>query len=269
MFDGRENKMEDHIGTEKIVHGQQWGTLHGGYFSDPAIARPLIEAAKGILAKSPADIVVDLGGGTGFLLSQLAFHGIGSGIALVNVDCSEAQLDLTDENSISSVCTSIGGFRRSTIAAEQKRCFFLMRSVLHYLGESGVTPLLRHLRDQAKEGEFFLHQSASFDNEDEAVCLNSLYKQMHTHKWYPTVNDLKKRLADSGWRVTATTPTHTLLLTSDDLGRRYALDASDLVRIRDTMARAFGKTNGVFRITPSGFHANLHYHIYTCKAVSF
>ncbi|MCX5848537.1 MAG: hypothetical protein NTW65_03720 [Deltaproteobacteria bacterium] len=142
-----------------------------------------------------------------------------------------------------------------------------MRSVLHYLGENGVTPFLRHLRDQAKEGEFFLHQSASFDNENDSACLNDLYRHMRTHKWYPTVNDLTKRLADSGWRVIATTPAPTLLLTSDDLGLRYALNTNDLVRIRDTMARAFGEMNSVFQITPSGFQANLHYHIYTCVAV--
>jgi O-methyltransferase involved in polyketide biosynthesis len=188
-------------------------------------------------------------------------------VALVNVDCSEAQLDLIDKNSISSVCTSIGGFRRSAIAAEQKRCFFLMRSVLHYLGENGVTPLLHHLRDQARKGEVFLHQSAAFNNEKEAACLNALYRHMRTHKWYPTVKDFKKRLADSGWRVTATTPAPTLLLTSEDLGRRYDLDTSDLVRIRDTMTRIFGERNSVFQITPSGFHANLHYQIYTCVAV--
>jgi hypothetical protein len=148
--------MEDHIGTEKIVHGQHWGTLHGGYFSDPAIARPLIEAAKIILVKTRADVIVDLGGGTGFLLNQLASHKIGADVTMVNVDCSEAQLDLIDANSISSVYTSIGEFKRSTIENGQKRCFFLMRSVLHYLGENGVTPLLRHLRDQAGEGEFAL-----------------------------------------------------------------------------------------------------------------
>lgn len=260
--------MEDNIGTEKIVHGQYWGTLHGGYFSDPAIARPLVETAKGILAKSPADFVVDLGGGTGFLLNQLASHGIGADVELVNVDCSEAQLDLIDKNSISPVCTSIGTFRRNAIATGQKRFFFLMRSVLHYLGENGVTPLLHHLRDQAREGEFFLHQSASFDNEEEAACLNALYRHMRIDKWYSTVNDLKKRLSDSGWSVTATAPAPTLLLTSDNLGWRYALDTNDLVRIRDTMARTFGKMNSVFQITPSGFHAKLNYQIYTCVAVS-
>ena len=147
--------MEYHIGTEKIVHGRHWGKLHGGYFSDPAIARPFIETAKRILAKSPADFIVDMGGGTGFLLSQLALHEIGSEVALVNVDCSEAQLDLIDENSISSVCTSIAEFRRSAIATGQKRCFFLMRSVLHYLGENGVTPFLRHLRDRQRKTSFF------------------------------------------------------------------------------------------------------------------
>jgi hypothetical protein len=55
-----------------------------------------------------------------------------------------------------SVRLEIGEFRHSTITNGQKRCFFLVRSVLHYLGENGVTPLLRHLRDQAGEGEFAL-----------------------------------------------------------------------------------------------------------------
>jgi len=259
--------MEDHIGTEKVVHGRQWGVLHGGYFSDSTIARPLVETARGILAKSPADVVVDLGGGTGFLLSQLASHGVGADSALVNVDCSEAQLALINEEGISSVCTSIGGFRRGDVAAGDKRFFYMMRSVLHYHGENGLSPLLRHLRDQAEEGEFFVHQSASFDNEEEAACLNALYRHMRTRKWYPTVNDLKRRLADSGWRVTAVIQSPSLLLTSDDLGRRYALDTNDIWRIRDMMARAFGEMNSVFRLTPSGFHADLHYRIYTCVAV--
>ena len=187
--------MEDYIGTEKVVHGQRWGELHGGYFSNHSIARPLVETARGILARSPADVVVDLGGGTGFLLSQLASQGVGT--ALVDVDCSEPQLALTDKEGILRLCKSIMGFRRADIAARDKRLFFIMRSVLHYLGEKGLSTLLLHLRDQAEEGEFFVHQSASFDSEEEAACLNALYRHMRTHKWYPTVEDLMKRLADS------------------------------------------------------------------------
>ena len=259
--------MEDYIGTEKVVHGRRWGAFHGGYFSDPTIARPLVETARGIMAKSPADMIVDVGGGTGFLLSQFASQDIGAGAALVDVDCSEPQLAQTDKESILRVCTSIMDFRRGDIAVADKRLFFVMRSVLHYLGETGLSPLLRHLREQAKEGEIFMHQSASFDNDQEAACLNTLYRYMHTRKWYPTVNDLEKYLSGSGWRVTAKVQAPPLLLTSDDLGQRYALDISDIRRIRDMMAREFGETNRVFQLTPSGFHANLHYWIYTCVAV--
>jgi SAM-dependent methyltransferase len=259
--------MEDYLGTEQVVHGQRWGAFHGGYFSDPAIARPLIETARDILAESPTDMVVDVGGGTGFLLSQLASRGIGTGATLVDVDCSEPQLAQTDVHAILRVCTSITDFRRGDIATEDSRLFFMMRSVLHYLGESGLSPLLRHLRDQATEGEFFVHQSASFDNKNGADCLNALYQHMHTHKWYPTVDDLESRLANSGWRVTAMTPAPPLLLTSDDLAHRYALDKSGVAHISEMMAREFGESNPVFRLTPSGFDANLHYWIYTCVAV--
>ena len=260
--------MEEHLGTETVVHGRRWAALHGGYFSDPTIARPLVETVKGILTKSPADVVVDLGGGTGFLLSQLRAQGVGADAALLNVDCSEAQLALSDGEDIPSVRTEIDRFRRSDVASRERRVFFMMRSVLHYYGEDGLSPLLCSLRDQAEAGEFFVHQTASFDNEKEAACLNALYRLMRTHKWYPMVNDLRRRLTDSGWRVTDTTPAPSLQLTSDDLGRRYALNASDIACIRDMMAREFGGMSGVFRLTPTGFHANLPYRTYTCLAVS-
>lgn len=259
--------MEDYLGKEKVVHGQRWGAFHGGYFSDPAIARPLVETARALLAHSPTDMVVDVGGGTGFLLSQLASQGIGAGATLVDVDCSEMQLAQADRHDILRVCTSITEFRRKEIATGEKRLFYMMRSVLHYLGENGLSPLLAHLRDQAREGEIFVHQSASFANESEASCLNTLYRHMRTHKWFPTATDLQKRLADSGWRVIATTPAPPLLLTSEDLAQRYALEKSEITRIGEMMAREFGEANSVFRLEPSGFLANLHYWIYTCVAV--
>lgn len=259
--------MEEYIGTETVVHGRRWDTLHAGYFSDSATARLLVGTVKGILVKSPADVVVDLGGGTGFLLSQLRLQGVGVDAALVNVDCSEAQLALSNKEFISSVCTSLSSFKRGDVASEDSRVFFMMRSVLHYFGEEGLSPFLCHLRGQAEAGEFFVHQTASFDNREEAACLNALYRHMRTQKWYPTVNDLQRRMADSGWRVMDTIPAPSLLLTSNDLGRRYALGTSDIAFIRDMMAREFGEMSGVFRLTPSGFHANLHYRIYTCVAV--
>ncbi len=131
--------------------------------------------------KRPADVVVDLGGGTGFLLSQLAACGAVGGATLVNVDCSAAQLALAGGKGIRHVHASIGEFQRAHLAGLGKRFFYLMRSVLHYFGQDGLSPVLQHLRDQTVEGEFFLHQSASFDDEQEAACLNALYRHMHTH----------------------------------------------------------------------------------------
>ena len=85
---------------------------------------------------------------------------------------------------------------------------------------------------------------------------------------HPTVDDLEKRLMDSGWRVTATIQAPALLLTSDGPGaRRYALDKGDIARICDIMARAFGGSNRVFKLTPSGFNASLRYRIYTCVTI--
>jgi hypothetical protein len=258
--------MKDYIGSEKAVHGQQWGAIHAGYFSDPAVARPLVETVKDILAKAPADVVVDVGGGTGYLLSQLALHKVGAGAKLVNVDCSEAQLSLMDKKVIVPVRAAIGEFRRRDISDENRRFFFIMRSVLHYSGENGLLPLLLHIRSQAKAGEFFVHQSASFACEEEADCLNALYSRMRTHKWYPTITGLKRHLAEAGWLVTAEIPAPPLSLASDDLSRRYALDVNDIMRIRDTMSAEFGGMSSVFQLTPSGFHANLHYRIYICVA---
>lgn len=258
--------MDDYLGREKGVHGQAWDTVHGGYFSDPAVARPLVEAAASLLAKAPADVVVDLGGGTGFLLSQLAACAAVGSATLVNVDCSEVQLALAEGKGIRYVHASIGEFQRSRLAGLGKRFFYLMRSVLHYFGQDGLSPVLRHLRDQAREGEFFLHQTASFDKEEEAACLNALYRHMRTHKWYPTVDDLQRRLAQAGWHVTAVTAASPLLLASDELGRRYALDPQEIQHIRDRMAREFGDRDDVFELTSSGFQARLHYRIYMCVA---
>jgi hypothetical protein len=258
--------MEELIGTEAVVHGRQWGTLHGGYFADSAGARPLVEAVVAVLEKSPADVVVDLGGGTGFLLSQLQARGVGAATVLLNVDCSEVQLALSDEAGIASVCTPVGSFRRADAAPEGGRVCFLMRSLLHYFGEDGLTPILRYLREQAADGECFVHQTASFADAAEAACLNALYRYMRIGKWYPTADELGRRLADSGWRVTDISPAPTLVLTSEDLARRYALDAADLASIGDLMVREFGPENGVFRVTPSGFEADLHYRIFSCLA---
>jgi len=258
--------MNEQTGKEELVYGAQWCELHGGYFSDPAIALPFVERVKELLIETRADIVADLGGGTGFLLSQLAHQELCEGLALVNLDCSDVQLASAREAGITCVRALVTDFCRSDVGPEKKRFFFMMRSVLHYFGETGLLPVLLHLHDQAKEGEIFLHQTASFEAKKDAACLNTLYGYMHLGKWYPTVSELKGSMSKAGWRLTDVSAAPALLLTSDDLARRYALQMADVMRIRNVMEQEFGWQSSVFGVLPNGFWAKLHYRIYTCVA---
>jgi hypothetical protein len=258
--------MAGKLGAEQAVHGPFWARMHGGYFSDPETARPLVEAVRQIHAESRPDVVVDLGGGTGFLLVQLKASGLGSESALVNLDCSAAQLKAAGGAEIFSVHGSVDGFRRDEVVPAGRTALWLMRSVLHYAGENGLDPVLRHLRSQAAPGEFWLHQTACFEREEDAACLNALYRKMRTEKWYPAVGDLRDRLESSGWRVEDVRPAPTLHLDSAELGRRYALDGAELRRIGQEMALEFDGRREVFRSAPAGFQADLHYRIFICAA---
>jgi len=78
--------------------------MHEGYFADMAIAAPLIETITRHLSGSQADIIVDLGGGTGFILLELAARGVTANMTPVNLDCSAIQLE-TMEQMVSPVST--------------------------------------------------------------------------------------------------------------------------------------------------------------------
>lgn len=254
------------FGPEQAVHGSSWGRMHGGYFSDPEVARPLVAAVRDVWAAARPDVVVDLGGGTGFLLAQLRQAGLGTGALLVDLDGSAPQLAEAAKAGLACVHGAVDGFRREEVAPAGRAALWLMRSVLHYAGEEGLDPLLRHLRAQASPGEFWVHQTACFERAEDAACLNALYRQLRTGKWYPTVAELRKRLAAQGWTVTEERPAATLVLDSDELGLRYGTDAAGLQAIGKTLSAEFGEPNEVFRFAPVGFQADLRYRTFICRA---
>lgn len=258
--------MDEQIDREIGIHGREWDSLHEGYFSDAHIARTLINNIKDAIAMFRPEIIVDLGGGTGFLLSELSQH-ISNDIRLVNLDCSDAQLEMARSRGIHSLCGSIDTFRRSDIDKEGKRFLYTMRSVLHYYGQNGLIPALKHIRSQAKEGEVFIHQTASFDHAIDAVCMNLIYEKMRTNKWYTTIEELSRDLTNTGWAVTSVSPISSLPLTSHDLARRYKLDEGTVQHICDDITKIFGEKENVFRLCEGGFRAYLHYQIYVCTAV--
>jgi len=254
------------FGPEQLVHGQPWGHLHGGYFSDPGVARPLVETILKAAQESRPDIIIDLGGGTGFLLSQLRKSGMGAKTGLVDLDSSEAQLSEAGRLGIACARGTVDGFCRREVVPAGQKALFAMRSVLHYSGEAGLTPLLRHIRAQALTGEYWVHQTACFVREEEADGLNALYRKMRTDKWYPALADLRERLAETGWQVESVLPAPALHLDSDELGLRYGLDSAEIRRIGAEMAKEFGAENVIFQLRPGGFRAALHYHIFICRA---
>jgi hypothetical protein len=252
---------------ECVIHGDSWDTFHGGYFSDPAVAGPLVQRILSAAATSKPRVIVDLGGGTGYVLSQLRAAGLGAGISLVNLESSEAQIATACKAGL--VCTrgSVDAFGREGIGPESGNFLFIMRSVLHYFGQEGLRRVLRHVRAQARSGEFFVHQTASFQDQRDADALNLLYRMMGTQKWYPTVGTLGRCLAEEGWHVIEVTSCRPLVLTCGDLALRYSLDAADMLRIGHLLARDFPNRPAAFRHEADGFTAFLHYSIYVCSAI--
>jgi SAM-dependent methyltransferase len=257
--------MNESIRREEEFHGAHWNAAHGGYFSDAAVAAPLAASAAKWAAATGAGVVVDLGGGTGFLLGRLAAAGLGAGVRRVVLDDSERQLASARAAGLDCVRGSVGTFARAEVAGEGERALFLMRSVLHYAGEAGLPGLLRHVGRQMRSGECFVHQTAAFRREEDAEAMNELYRLMRTEKWYPTIGALGEWLEAEGWRIEETQPAAPLRLESGELAERYQLDGGDLRRMREAMARRDGVGAEVFSAAGEGFVAHLHYHTWVCR----
>ena len=258
--------MIDPVGKEANIHGKEWNAFHDGYFSDPAVAAPLVEKVREAVSISKPEVIVDLGGGTGFLLRELVRNHIASGIRLVNLDVSPKQLAMVSDGQIRTIQRSLTDFVRADAGDPSQRILFIMRSVLHYYGQEGLAPLLLHLRAQMRSGELFVHQTACSDQQADADCINLLYEQMQTGKWYPTAGQFVRSLEKSGWSVRSTSPAPALLVTSGDLGKRYGVSPDRMVAIRGEILQRLGEKRGVFEITPNGFRAFLHYQLFTCVA---
>jgi hypothetical protein len=258
--------IDEQISREVGVHGQQWNSMHEGYFSDSIIARPLIETITRYLSDSDNDVIVDLGGGTGFILAELIRKSATANMSPVNLDCSAIQLDAMEKNGISCVNGLISDFRRNDLVTTDKRIFFIMRSVLHYFGRDGLIPVLRHIRNQACPSEMFIHQTACFESAAEAQCINFLYREMGTPKGYPTLSELHDSMISTNWQVIDIITAPPLKLSSVELGQRYGLDLQAMAKIGSRMMEKHGEIENVFQQEQDGFVAYLHYRICVTRA---
>jgi SAM-dependent methyltransferase len=252
---------------ERAIHGTEWDRIHGGYFASHAVAEPLTKAIQMAAKHAQPQVIVDLGGGTGFMLHELARHGLAANTRLINLDASAEQLEQVHDPRVKHIQASLPDLRRAQIAKKDERALFIMRSVIHYFGRDGFMSILKKLRRLMQPGERFVHQTACFENIASAKCLNELYELMGTGKWYPLVSALCLALTEAGWQVEATSPAPPLPLGSHDLARRYNLAPAKLAQIQKTLATDCGECTKVFETTRRGFTAYLPYTIFTCVAV--
>lgn len=255
------------VERERKVQGTAWDGVHLGYFSDPAIAASLVEAVLDKAAECRPAAIVDIGGGTGYILAELDRRGLDPSVALVDVDVSHAQIGAIRGARIRGVPGSADGFRRQDLLPEGGRMLFVMRSVLHYLGPAGLGRALRHIRSQMAPGEYFIHQTACFDTPRMAECMNALYAGLGTGKRYPTQAALTAALEAAGLSVQFHRRCPALTLTSEELESRYGVAPETLDTIRRELGARFADVPEVFEAGPGRFVACLHYRVFVTRAV--
>jgi hypothetical protein len=103
------------IERERTVQGAAWDSVHLGYFSDPETAAPLAEAVLETASRTRPDLIADIGGGTDFILGELIRRRVVSGVKLLNLDLSSAQLSAGRHPRVRGVKGTAGGFRREQL----------------------------------------------------------------------------------------------------------------------------------------------------------
>ena len=255
------------IKLEKTVHGENWNKAHGGYFSNKTVSADYLTEILKIIENTKPDILVDLGGGTGYILSELIHKGISENIKLINLDLSDAQIAQIHSSKIKAIKGSFSKFKRKELTNHNQQLMLIARSVLHYVEKEDLANLLAHIRSQMQPGEVFLHQTACFKNKHDADCLNSIYEQMNTDKWYPTLTELHTPLEKNGFEIIDVKAAPALPLKREELSERYKISSEKMAAISKKLLTEFGTIRKVLEFSNKSFTAYLHYHIFFCRAI--
>jgi hypothetical protein len=255
------------ITSESALHGRIWSSLYDGYFSDPARLAPLLAEVEWACRERPPDALVDLGGGTGFILDQASrSEAVPRPARLIVVDLSERQLGEIRNPRLEGICQSMLDVRRSDLALDDRPVLWISRSTLHYAGVFGLKPVLRHVRTQMRQGEFFVHQSLACARPEDALLLDELMERLGSGKWVPPVASMETCAREAGLAVARQTAAPPLRMGADILAERYHHPADQVVRILEMLAAAYPQSP-LIRADASGLAAWAPYWVYTCCAV--
>ncbi len=249
------------IENEKNLHGDHWASVLGGYFSDPAIARSLVDALQKAIERHSPTVLVDIGGGTGFILSELSRIYPNGQLRLIDLDASPTQLSGEQQHNITKIQAMAQDVKREDLCGEDDVLMLTMRSVLQYFGPSGTEPFLKDLASLLKPGECMVHQSACFDNEQNARFISKFTEMSQIGKGAPLTANLKEILGQSGWRVQDVIDAPPLPMDSAFLAKRYKLDNNRL-RATEALGREFEEADA-FSQLENGFIIRMDYKIFT------
>jgi len=259
--------MNYEIKRETHVHGKLWEKVASGYFSDKRMARDYVAAIMRVADSFKPSAVVDLGGGTGFILERLIEAGIAENTKLVVLDESEPQLAMCKHQRITPMKGAFQSFHRADIADDTGSMMLICRSVLQYAGIFGQKPWLSHVRGQMKPGEWFVHQSGCSEDIEAALALDVLFELMGVEKWVPHKEALMRLLGQAGFEITEGFPVPPLGMSSEELVFRYGVSPQAIKRIGADLQRTYANRPDFFKITPAGFIFNFPYRVFLCKAI--
>jgi len=256
------------VEREAHIHGKLWDKLYDSYFSNPYVAQDYISAIIIATCKCKPSAIVDLGGGTGFILKQLVEAGIADDIRLVNMDESDSQLAMCRHPRITPLKGAIQSLQRAEIVKETESLMLICRSVLQYGGIFGQKPWLAHLRSQLKPGEWFAHQSGCSGDIEAALALDVLFEMMGVEKWVPHKEAFMALLTQAKFEVTDDFPMPPVGMPSDGLAIRYGVAPEILAKINADLLHTCANRPDLFKLTPTGFTFNFPYRVFVCKAVA-
>lgn len=254
------------VEEETHVHGQLWDRLYDGYFSDKGMASGYVSGVMRVAQRERPSAIVDLGGGTGFILEQLVEAGIPEDIRLFDMDESERQLAVCRYPRIARAVGTFQTFCRGDFVGSTGSLMLICRSVLHYAGVLGQKPWLKHLRDQMKPGEWFVHQSGCTDDIEAELALDVFFEMAGVDKWVSQRDALIGLLEKEGFAVREDFPVPALRMPSETAAMRYRLAPERLAAIEADLRRACADRPDLFAVAPSGFVLNFPYRVFLCQA---
>jgi len=256
------------IESERHVLGARFTKLFSGYFGDPLIARPLVDAISTAIQAHAPGILVDVGGGTGFVLSELLRVYPDTPCRLVDLDLSADQLREERDQRIRALQASAEVVTRNDLCPADETLMLTMRSVIHYFGHDNIIPFLKHLRSLLNPGEIMVHQTVCYADPKNARFLEQMIRGMGAEKSPLTKDEVLVFLEEAGWRVLGSIPGPAMVMGSAELAFRYHVTHDQIVDLSERVLGGFNMVPDAFAPMPDGFTLRTDYHIFTSMATN-